>query len=454
MLACSSPAESGLGPTAAVCEDASLPAGSEQISVNTERRFQVIDGFGTTMRVWDDPHVTETFDSRTGRAAVVVPPAEQAKILAALYTELGLTRVRYNPRDPAPRGVVSGIEPVNDNADPNVTDLTRFDFSWKYNDAHIAFVKAAQPYGLKVWFASPLTLETWMTESNPQEYVEWAMAILRRWREQGVEMPFYSIANEPAAQSSGAMSPQYILATTKLLGAKLKAEGFKTRIVIPDDITPNDAYDRAVVVLADPEARQYVGAIAYHLYSGLAAREKLKALGEQYSIPVWMTEYALATPFEWANIIHDEIADYGASAVDMQWGFFGQWESTNSHLITILNNGAAFLGWRRTKSFFTTGQYSRFVRPGAQRVEVSSVSGVKVTAYKQGDEIVLVAITPPGSTPKNVSFALGGGPCTAQVTMVRTSDTEDWATLPATQVAGRRFQATLTPGSVTTFVVR
>jgi glucuronoarabinoxylan endo-1,4-beta-xylanase len=280
------------------------------------------------------------------------------------------------------------------------------------------------------------------------------MAILRRWRDQGLEMPFYSIANEPAAQSSGAMSPQYFLAVTKLLGAKLRAEGFKTKIVIPDDITPNDAYDRAVVVLADPDARQYVGAIAYHVYGGLAARDKIKALGEQYSIPIWMTEYALATPFEWADLIHEEIADFGASAVDMQWGFFGQWESTNSHLITILNDGGSFQGWRRTKSFYTTGQFSRFVRPGAQRVEASSVSGVKVTAFKQGDEIVLVAITPAGATPKAVSFSLGGGPCTAQVSVVRTSGTEDWAALPSTQVAGRRFQATLAPGSVTTFVVK
>ena len=431
-----------------------MPAGSMLVSVNLDRQFQTIDGFGATERVFDDPHVTETFNSQTGRSAVIVPAAEQAKILAALYTELGLTRVRYNPRDPAP-GKVSGIEPQNDNDNPNTTELSRFDFGWKNNDAHIAYVKAAQPYGLKVFFASPLTLESWMNESNPEEYVEWAMAILRRWRDQGVQMPYYSIVNEPGHPGSGLWSAQWMLATTKLLGAKLRAEGFDTKLVIPDDLNPAEAYKRASVVLADPAARQYVGAIAYHLYGDLSNRDKLKALGEQYSIPIWMTEFASAKPFEWADIIHEELAEFGASAVDIQWGFFGQWESSDSHLITIQHSGSNYQGWKRTKSFFTMGQYSRFIRSGAKRVDVTGATGIKVTAFRQGDEVVIVAITPEGSGTKAVTFDLGGAPrCSGTAQAMRTSASEDGVWLPATQVASRRFDAVLTPGSVTTFVVK
>jgi O-glycosyl hydrolase len=456
LLGCSSP-ESGTGPAEYLqeaCDAPTMPAGGTLVTVDLDRQFQTMDGFGTTERVFDDPHLTETFNGQTGRAAVVVPAAEQARILAALYTELGLTRVRYNPRDPAP-GKVSGIEPVNDNDNPNATELSKFDFSWKNNDAHIAYIKAAKPFGLKVFFASPLTLESWMGESNPEEYVEWAMAILRRWRDQGVEMPYYSIVNEPGFSGSGIWSAQWMLATTKLLGAKLRAEGFSTKLVIPDDLNPAEAYRRASVVLADPTARQYVGAIAYHLYGDLTNRDKLKALGETHSIPIWMTEYALAKPFEWAEIIHDEISEFGASAVDMQWGFFGQWEAPDSHLITIQHSGSTYQGWKRTKSFFTMGQYSRFVRPGAKRVEVTGANGIKVTAFRQGNETVIVAITPEGSNSSTVTFHLSGAQrCSGTAVGARTSASEDGVVLPDVQVTGRRFDAALIPGSVTTYVVK
>jgi len=89
-------------------------------------RFQTMQGFGTTERLFDDPHVTETYDPTTQRAAIVPPAADQAKILDALYRQIGLTRVRFHP-DP--------IEPVNDNADPNSADLSKFDFSWRKSDS-------------------------------------------------------------------------------------------------------------------------------------------------------------------------------------------------------------------------------------------------------------------------------------------------------------------------------
>src|SRR5262249_5055949 len=89
------------------------------ISIDVPHVFQTMDGFGSSERLFDDPHVTETFDQRTQRSAVVLTRAEEDEVLARLYVELGLTRVR-----PIIEG---GIEPVNDNRDPGVTDLSKFD---------------------------------------------------------------------------------------------------------------------------------------------------------------------------------------------------------------------------------------------------------------------------------------------------------------------------------------
>ncbi len=58
--------------------------------------------------------------------------AQQEAGLDRLYTDLKLTRVR-----PANPDNGSGMEAVNDNIDPNVTDLSKFNFSWKNLDAHV-----------------------------------------------------------------------------------------------------------------------------------------------------------------------------------------------------------------------------------------------------------------------------------------------------------------------------
>ena len=140
--------------------------------------------------------------------------------------------------------------------------------------------------GVTTWFAAPLALEKWMTPASPAEYAEWAIVLLRHWKDQGQEMPYFSLANEPAGAAGGPLSGEYLRDVVKLLGARIKADGLKTKLVVTDDATPKDAYARLQIILADPDARQHVGAIAYHLYGRGPEEDLIKALGEQYAIPV------------------------------------------------------------------------------------------------------------------------------------------------------------------------
>lgn len=48
----------------------------------------------------------------------------------------------------------------------------------------------------------------------------------------------------------------------------------------------------------------------------------MKALADQYGLPLWMSEFAVAGDFmEWAVIMHRLISEYNVSAVDYLWGF-------------------------------------------------------------------------------------------------------------------------------------
>src|SRR5829696_700779 len=55
-------------------------------------RYQAMDGFGTSFRVFDDPHVFDNFNPSTARAATVLTAAQQDQILDRLYTDLKLNR--------------------------------------------------------------------------------------------------------------------------------------------------------------------------------------------------------------------------------------------------------------------------------------------------------------------------------------------------------------------------
>lgn len=440
-------------PSACLIPSGALGGGDDTLRVSPQVRHQTLDGFGTTVRLFDDPHLSETSVPETGRGAVVVPPADQAAILSALYADLHLNRIRY-ATDP-------GVEVVNDNADPGITDLSKFNFAWKRLDAHADYVKAARPLGVTTWFGAPIGLESWMSHDNPAEYVEWAMAIIRRWRDLGVTMPYWSLANEPGYGAN--LSGAFLRDAAKALGARLAAEGIPTRLVVPDDNNPPNALGRARTILADPEARRYVAAVAVHLYDAAfppahpdtASLGELAALAHQNGLPLWMTEWFNPDWFTWARTVHAMLADYDMTAVDYLWGFLGQWEKVGAQLITITSVGDTYTGWVKNKQYWTTGQWSRFVLPGSVRIDaISGDASIKATAWLVEDHLVIVALNVGGGD-RSVQFALGpGAPCVRTMTAERTGLVETARILDPVTLTGPGFTTTLPATTVTTFVLR
>lgn len=440
----------------ASCSAIGTPRPDLTVTVNSGTYFQTMDGFGASERVFDDPHVTETFNTTTKRATVTMTTAQQDQILDLLYTDLRLTRIRPVTE--------AKVELVNDNSDPNSTDLTKFDFSWKQNDAHIDIVKRTQLRGVSTFFLSPVSIESWMgtsTNNDVLEYSEWAMTIIRRWRSLGVELPYYSVANEPGYVRNP-MTGEFIRDVIKNMGPRLRAEGFQTRFVITDDLNPAQAFLRCQIILADATARPYIGAIATHLYGGRDLTN-LTTLSQQYGLPLWMTEYsreaARTDGLGWAELMHDLISRYNVSAIDYMWGFFGAWES-GTQLISLQYNdprlpdynssqGPVYKGYTLDKTYYTTAQFSRYVRPGARRVSaVSTDSTLRVSAYRQGQTMVIVVINNSASD-KVAEFDIGAG--VDRVYPVRTSETENLVKFTGLTVTTGKFTSSLKARSVTTF---
>lgn len=412
------------------------------VSIFPQESRQIMAGFGVSSRVWDDPHVSAA-------PSTSVPPAAQEKILTLLFTELGLTRMR-----PVTDG---GVEPVNDNSDSARFDWEKFKFEWKRNDAHISLVEQAQAKGMTTFFVSPVTLEPWMTENNPDEYVEWALAILLRWRERGLELPYFSVINEPGYKRGGIWPAEWMRTVVKGLGARMREEGLKTMLVIPDDLNPGEAYKRASVVLQDPEARRYVGALAYHLYGADESHLALvRSLAAEYGVPIWMTEFSVpnATTFsggmEWIKIIYKLVANYNVSAVDYMWGFFGSGEKNHTILIIEFLDGK-YIQHHVGPLYYLTGHFSKFIRPGAIRIETHSSShDLLVTSYKSGSQLVIVAINA-GHEDRQVEMRVTDSAAPLLFSVIQTTTQQFWAELPSIVTNRPTFNVVLPAQSVTTF---
>ncbi len=420
-------------PGAASAPETTRGAAETNVTVDLRATRQAIQGFGSSERVWSDPHL-----GKSGNTSV--PADVQAEILTALYRRLGLTRVR----------------PVLDNGVQKQPGGP-FDFSGKLADAHAAFVEQARPYGLKTVFPGPVYLEDWMRENDPDSYVAWAMAMLKRWRADGVELELYAPLNEPKIARD--FAPEWMRQVVRRLGAQMRAAGFKTKLVIPDDQNPVDAYRRAVAVLEDPVARQYVGALAYHIYKG--GPEDLvpmRQLATRYGLPVWMTEYASRSyvdwdsSLDWARRMHILLTVGGVNAVDYIWGFFGSWVRTDTMISIDFENGT-YRGLSYTPIYWITGQYSRYVRPGYVRVAAApaDTGPVLASAYTGPRRAVVVATNVGGAT-ETIRVTVRGGKLRGVVRPVRSSVSERWRSLTPIAPRNGSFTAKLPPRSITTFI--
>jgi O-glycosyl hydrolase len=428
----------------AACTDVATPDVTPDVIVTVDptHRFQTIQGWGISMRLFTDPHVIGLPQDDPNNA-LQIPAAAQAEILDSLYRGIGLTRVRVG-NEPG------GIEPTNDNADPFNTDLTQFDFSGRNSDAFLPVVADLRGRGMTQWWMSPIEIETFMNESNPDEYIEWAMAINRHWRSAGQELSYFSLANEPTLRGPPLRSGAYLLSLVKKLGQKLRAEGFATKIVIPDDVRPSSSASYAQTILADADARQYVGAIAYHLYDEpTSSSSTIAGLSAQYGIPLWMSEYYVQDWMEWATIVHTLLSSYNTTVVDYLAGFLGE-EYGGGSLVALRHTGTTYNGYFLRSQYYSYGNFTRYVRPGAVRVAASSPdSEIQVSAFLQGGRLTVIGINH-HSSDITARINLGAGASSSAFSAARTSGSEHLVPLAPVSVGSGSIVVVLKATSVTT----
>lgn len=266
-------------------------------------------------------------------------------------------------------------------------------------------------------------------------------------KNQGVDLYSISVQNEPdyAHDWTGWTSDE----TTDFLanyGDKITS----TRLMSPESFqyTNKDYYSK---ILNNSKAMANCDLFGTHMYGTQRSQMDFPAL-ENCGKEIWMTEVYVPNS-------EADSANRWPEALKV---------SENIHNAMVVGNMSAYVWWyiRRsyglmdengkiTKRGYNMSQYSKWVRPGDRRIEVTEqpASNVLVSAYKNDNKQVTIVAINKGDSTYTQSFSIGSGEKIIDVDRYRTSASENLALTENLENNGSGFFASLPAQSVSTFVV-
>lgn len=466
------------------------------VAVDRGQRFQTMNGFGATLTAFEDDGRFRG-DDPTQPAMTSATDAQKQAIGDALYGQLGLTRTRLFPM---------GVEPQNDNDDPFLLDTSRLDY--KLVDPMADWAAMGRDRGLVTFFADygangGTEAEAWfrlpgdacaLDPAYLDEYVEWHLAVAMRFAERGVELPYVSIGNEidfcPIAgnPSRSFVDPANYVELVKRLGARLRAHGLATKIVLAEGVTPGSALPYMRAALEDPEARGYLGAIAFHSYDGYQERATLEAsaagtpnnadvraeirdLGRQYDLPVWMTEVCYCAPQRDSeggplvsdlelgrlrlNHVLDELTLTEVAAFDVMNLDNVSRPGIRDELVEVaFNPDGSLASFAIAMYGYLIGHYAIAAPDGAVRVAADADDpNLRAVAFDRPDGSLAIVLLDNGDDAADVSITIAGGDVASLVPLT-TVEGAPWTEGAAIAVADGAARITVPARSVTTLTSR
>ena len=354
-----------------------------------------------------------------------LPKAKQAEILKNYFdpvTGIGYTLARTNIQS---CDFSSGsYSYVKDN------DVELKTFSVAHDEQYrIPFIKAAMAAagGKLTVLATPWSPPAWMKSNHDmlhggkllpaydQTWANFFVAFIKTYEKLGIPIWGISTQNEPMAKQTwescnytGAEERDFI---KNFLGPTLEHSGLGDKKIIAWDHNRDLLYQRASIVLDDPEAAKYVWGVGFHWYESWTGGGKIfdnvKRVSEAYPKTNLIFTEGCAERFNPAQI------------TDWKWG-----EEYGRNMIEDFNNGTVgWIDWNilldekggpnhvgnfcfapvhanaktgeltYMNSFYYIGQFSKFIKPGAKRIISSSSRGqLLTTAFQNADGSIATVV--------------------------------------------------------------
>jgi glucosylceramidase len=293
----------------------------------------------------------------------------------------------------------------------------------------IPFIKQAiaAAGGNLTMFVSPWSPPAFMKDNNdmlhggklkPAFYQSWAnyyTKFIKAYQGEGIPIWGLTVQNEPMAtqrwESSIYTAEEERDFLKNYLGPTLAKDGLGEKKIIVWDHNRDLMYHRASVIFDDPEASKYAWGMGYHWYENWSGGQ-----------PMYDNVGKVHEAYPDKNLIFTEgtVESFNPS----RYNFWGNGERYGRSMIHDFNNGT--VGWTDwnilldetggpnhvqnfcfapihgdtktgqliyTNSYYYIGHFSKFIRPGAKRIEsVASRSQLLTTSFRNEDGQVVVVV--------------------------------------------------------------
>jgi len=350
-------------------------------------------------------------------------PAQQAEFLKAYFDPkegIGYTVVRTNMQScDFSSGSYTYVQ-------ENDKQLKTFDIKQDEKFRIPLIKKAMATAGNLTLYVSPWSPPAWMKDNNnmlrggkllPQYRQAWAdffVKYIKEYEKRGIPVWGLSVQNEPLAvqkwESCVFTAEEERDFIKNYLGPTLQKNGMSSKKLIAWDHNRDFVYQRANTILSDPNAAKYVWGIGYHWYETWTGGEmqfnNVRMVNETFPNKNLIFTEGCAESFDPSRMDEWSLGEkYGRSMInDFNAGTVG-W--TDWNILLDEKGGPNHVenfcfapvhadpakGLQYTNSYYYIGHFSKFIRPGAKRINASSNrTGLLTTAFKNTDGSIAVVV--------------------------------------------------------------
>ena len=400
------------------------------VFVDETEGYQSIEGFGASFT-----------DSAAFLLNEKVPPSQLNSVMTSLFDHtngIGVSFVR-NPMGASDlaRFIYSYDDLPAGQTDPN---LTNFSISHDLVDI-VPLVKLAKQINpqLKI-MANPWSPPGWMKTSGSMiggfllssdytPFSNYFVKYIQDYAAQGISIDYISMQNEPLFLPSnypGMCMPAAVSDTTcgtsptdettaiqNELSA-LSGAGLSTKILIYDHNWDRPDYPRTVLSNSQIAGSSQIAGIAWHGYGGnpgamSSLHDSFPNLGNyetEHSGGTWVSDQVKADFEEITQVMRNWGKSYvkWSLALDQNRGPHTGGCGTCTPLVTVSESSGAVT---YPIDYYTLGQYSKFVLPGATRVYTSNSAGFVSVAFKNPDSSKVLVVYNEGRGPQSFQAVWG-----------------------------------------------
>jgi glucosylceramidase len=350
-------------------------------------------------------------------------PDQQSELLKAYYDSkngIGYTLARTNIQScDFSSGSYSYVT-------DNDKDLKSFDIKHDEQYRIPLIKKAMATAGKLTLYVSPWSPPAWMKDNHdvlhggkllPQFQQSWAnfyVKYIKELEKRGIPVWGLTVQNEPLAVQtwescifSAEDERDFI---KNYLGPTLQKNGMSSKKLIAWDHNRDFVYQRASTILNDPAAAKYVWGIGYHWYEtwtgGDMQFNNVEMVNESFPQKNLIFTEGCAENFkadrinEWSlgeKYGRSMINDFNAGTVGWtDWNILLDEQGGPNHVGNFCMAPVHFdpaKGLEYTNAYYYIGHFSKFIRPGAKRINASSNrTELLTTAFKNTDGSIAVVV--------------------------------------------------------------